>query len=301
MIALTDKPGTHRFRRGPSLGTRFVLLMLLSLAVMFMDHRFQQLETIRRVLSFAVTPIQKVVDLPFAIAEWLGTNMAERSSLIDENTRLINEQLKNSVRLQRVASLEAENARLRALLDSTARVPDRTLIAEILRADLDRFRHRILINKGDNQNAYAGQALIDARGIVGQITRANPFTSEAILISDAAHATPVEVNRNGLRTIAVGIGDATRLSLPFLPNTADIDVGDLLVSSGLGGVFPTGYPVARVSSIERRPGEAFAKVSAIPTAALDRIKDVLLVWVGEMVDISPTDSVDNMTLPEIDR
>ena len=205
------------------------------------------------------------------------------------------------MRLQRVASLEAENARLRALLDSTARVPDRTLIAEILRADLDRFRHRILINKGDNQNAYAGQALIDARGIVGQITRANPFTSEAILISDAAHATPVEVNRNGLRTIAVGIGDATRLSLPFLPKTADIDVGDLLVSSGLGGVFPTGYPVARVSSIERRPGEAFAKVSAIPTAALDRIKDVLLVWVGEMVDISPTDSVDNMTLPEIDR
>ncbi len=275
--------------------------MLLSLAVMFMDHRFQQLETIRRVLSFAVTPIQKVVDLPFAIAEWLGSNMAEHSSLIDENSRLINEQLKNSVRLQRVASLEAENARLRALLDSTARVPDRTLIAEILRADLDRFRHRILINKGDNQNAYAGQALIDARGIVGQITRANPFTSEAILISDAAHATPVEVNRNGLRTIAVGIGDATRLSLPFLPNTADIDVGDLLVSSGLGGVFPTGYPVARVSSIERRPGEAFAKVSAIPTAALDRIKDVLLVWVGEMVDISPTDSVDNMTLPEIDR
>ena len=275
--------------------------MLLSLAVMFMDHRFQQLETIRRVLSFAVTPIQKVVDLPFAIAEWLGSNMAEHSSLIDENSRLINEQLKNSVRLQRVASLEAENARLRALLDSTARVPDRTLIAEILRADLDRFRHRILINKGDNQNAYAGQALIDARGIVGQITRANPFTSEAILISDAAHATPVEVNRNGLRTIAVGIGDATRLSLPFLPNTADIEVGDLLVSSGLGGVFPTGYPVARVSSIERRPGEAFAKVSAIPTAALDRIKDVLLVWVGEMVDISPTDSVDNMTLPEIDR
>lgn len=301
MIPLNDKSGARHFDRGPMLGTRFVLLMLLSLAVMFMDHRFQQLETIRRVLSVAVTPIQKVVDLPFAMAGWLGTNMADRSVLMDENARLMNEQLKNSVSLQRLASLEAENTRLRALLDSTAKVPDRTLIAQILRVDLDRFRHRILINKGENQNAYSGQALIDARGIVGQITRANPFTSEAILISDAAHATPVEVNRNGLRTIAIGIGAPTSLSLPFLPNTADIEVGDLLVSSGLGGVFPTGYPVARVSAIERRPGEAFAKVSAVPTAALDRIKDVLLVWVGEMVDISPIEPIDDLMLPEGDR
>lgn len=247
---------------------------------MFMDHRFQQLETIRTVLSVIVQPIRAAVDLPFSIAEWLRVNLSARSTLVQENEDMRNEQLRHSVRLQRVAALEVENARLRALLASSARVPDKTLIAEIFKVDLDRFRHSILINKGSSEEAFNGQALIDPDGIVGQITRTDPFSSEAILISDAAHATPVEVNRNGLRTVAFGTGNTASLLLPFLHKTADIKEGDLLVSSGLGGVFPSGYPVAVVSAVDVQAGQDFAIVHAKPTAGLDRIKNVLLVWTG---------------------
>ncbi|MGH6884702.1 MAG: rod shape-determining protein MreC, partial [Geminicoccales bacterium] len=139
-------------------------------------------------------------------------------------------------------------------------------------------RHRIVLNKGTRDGAYQGQAILDAQGIVGQVTRAEPFTSEAVLISDPSHAMPVQVNRNGLRTIAVGTGDIARLALPFLPNNADIRPGDLLISSGLGGGFPAGYPVAQVTEVETAPGQPFANVSAEPMAALNRDREVLLVW-----------------------
>jgi rod shape-determining protein MreC len=175
-------------------------------------------------------------------------------------------------------ALQAENGRLRALLDSAPRLADRVLVANILSVDLDPFQHRFVIDKGGSDDVYVGQAMLDAGGIVGQVTRVEPFTSEAILISDPGHATPVEVNRNGLRSIAVGVGDSSRVNLPFLPNNADIEVGDLLVSSGLGGAFPSGYPVARVVEVERIPGEPFANITAQPTGALNREREVLLVW-----------------------
>jgi len=212
---------------------------------------------------------------------WAEGNLRDRATLRAENEALRESELDTRARLQQLAALEAENARLRALLDSSAKVADRVLVSEIMSVDLDRFHHRILIDKGTHHGAFRGQALLSADGIVGQITRAEPFTSEAILISDPSHALPVEINRNGLRAIAVGSGDLTRLSLPFLPNNADVEVGDLLVSSGLGGAFPAGYPVAVVRSIERDPGEPFANVSAEPTAALNRTREVLLVWSGK--------------------
>ena len=214
----------------------------------------------------------------------LSDSVTTHSRLVSDNERLHTAQLTYAVRLQRFQALEAENARLRALLDSSAKVADRILVAEIMAVDLDRYRHRVVIDRGARDGAYEGQALVDAMGIVGQITRAEPFSSEAILISDASHGTPVEVNRNGLRTIAVGTGDVNRLSLPYLPNNADIEPGDLLVSSGLGGAFPSGYPVARIIDVVRDPGEPFARVAAEPVAALNRIREVLMLWSGSEGD-----------------
>jgi len=247
---------------------------------MVLDHRNGHLESLRSGLSVVVYPLRVVVDLPFSVTRWAQDRLRQRSTLIAENEALRESQLNTRAQLQRLAALEAENARLRALLDSSAKVADRVLVSEVMSVALDRFHHRILIDKGTHHGAFAGQALLSADGIVGQITRAEPLTSEAILISDPSHAVPVEINRNGLRAIAVGSGDLTRLTVPFLPNNADVEVGDLLVSSGLGGSFPAGYPVGVITAIERDPGEPFATVAAEPAAALNRTREVLLVWSG---------------------
>lgn len=266
------------FTRGPSLGMRLFLLGIFSILLMYFDHQRGHLQTVRQALSVAVYPIRVVVDLPARALLWGSDSLSTRSRLLDENERLRRESLETRVRLQRLEALEAENGRLRALLESTPHLPDRVLVAELLSVDLDPFRHRVVIDKGELHEVYVGQAMLDADGIVGQVTRVEPLSAEAILISDPDHATPVEVNRNGLRSIALGTGDSGILNLPFLPNNADIRAGDLLVSSGLGGAFPNGYPVARVINIERRPGEPFAAVSAEPTGALNREREVLLVW-----------------------
>jgi rod shape-determining protein MreC len=278
---LTDLQHTEHkpmFTRGPSLGTRLFLLVIASVLLMVLDHQRDALRSLRAGLTVAVYPIQVLVDLPFRLAGWTGESFSTRTRLLAENRRLRAESLESRVRLQRLAALEAENSRLRALLESSPAVADRVLVAHILAVDLDPFRHRLVVDKGRRQEVYEGQAMLDADGIVGQITRVGPVSSEAILISDPGHATPVEVNRNGLRTIALGTGDSSRVTLPFLPNNADIEPGDLLVSSGLGGAFPAGYPVAEVVTVERRPGEPFMAVEAEPTGALIREREVLLVW-----------------------
>jgi rod shape-determining protein MreC len=260
---------------------RFLLLALMSCALMVADRRTSHFESLRQSLSFAVYPVQLLVDAPPRVWRWATTTLAERSALLDENRRLKREQLHASARLQRLAALETENARLRELLESTARLTDRVLVAEILAVDLDPYRQRFNVNRGAIDGAYVGQALLDANGVVGQLVNVAPLTAEAVLITDADHAVPIIVNRNGLRTIAVGTGDSGRLRLPYLTNSADVEIGDLLLSSGLGGVFPAGYPVGRVIEVRRRPGQSFADIIAEPAAALDRDREVLLVWTGD--------------------
>ena len=287
MSPLSQTENKPLFERGPSLGTRMVLLATLSVALMFLDHQQGHLETVRRALSVAVYPIRVLVDMPSATFGWAREKFSERNHLVAENRELRIESLRQRARLQQMATLEAENARLRALMESPARLANRVQVAEILAVDLDPYRHRIALNRGEQSGVYIGQALLDADGIVGQVVRVNPLGAEAILISDPSHATPVELNRNGLRTVALGMGDVTRMDLPFLPNSADIRVGDLLTSSGLGDAFPAGYPVARVTRVERRPGEPFARVEAEPTAALNRTRQVLLVWEGGEAEALP--------------
>lgn len=263
------------------LGLRFLLISIVSASLMLLDHREEHLARIRQALSLVVYPIQVGVDLPFAGWRLASRALTDQSALLEENSQLRSERLAVDVRLQRLAALEAENDRLRAMLDSSARVSDRVLVVEILAVDLDPYRQRFTINRGLNDGVYIGQALLDAEGVVGQIVRVELMTSEVVLISDADHALPVAINRNGLRTIVVGTGDSSRLRLPYLTNSADIEPGDLLMSSGLGGIFPSGYPVGHVLEVHRRPGQSFAEVIAEPAAQLDRDREVMLVWTAD--------------------
>jgi rod shape-determining protein MreC len=260
------------------MGARFLLLALVCFSLMILDYRDQHVERIREALSVVVYPLRLLVDLPFRGWAAVRTNFATREALAAENEELKRDRLNAEFRLQRLAALETENARLRELLDSQARVGSRALVAEILAVDLDPYRQRFNLNRGLVDGVYEGQALIDASGIVGQTVRVGPFTAEALLITDADHALPVSVNRNGIRTIAYGTGDTGKLRLPNLTNNADVEVGDLLVSSGLGGVFPAGYPVGRITEVTRRADQKFADVWAEPASALDRDREVLLVW-----------------------
>lgn len=268
----------HRSSRTPALGLRLLLLAALSILLMVIDHRQHHLDTVRKAISATVYPLRVVVDAPVSAWRWLQTTTETRNELMLENSRLHAERLLTHARLQRYAALEAENARLRAMLDATARVTDRVRVAEIMSVSSNPYRHSIVIDKGTQDGVYDGQALIDADGVIGQVIESGLLSSQALLISDPDHALPVEVNRNGLRTIAFGTGEFDRLELQYLPNNADIETGDLLVTSGLGGAFPAGYPAARVETVERLPQEPFARVTARPTAALNQVREIMLIW-----------------------
>ena len=264
--------------RGPPLGATFLTLAIAAIALMVADQRYDQLTRVRAWLSAAVYPVQVVVDLPFRAWDWVSGSFADRSRLRQENLELTARLRLANLQLQRFAALEDENRRLRDMRENSAGVAERVLVASILNVDLDPFRHRVLLDKGAADGVFKGQAVLDADGIFGQVAQVHAKTAEVILISDAEHAIPVQSNRSGLRTIAVGTGDSKRLSLPFVTVEADLKQGDLLISTGMGGVFPPGYPIAEVTQVVRNASTTFALVDARPTARLDRDREVLLVW-----------------------
>jgi len=264
--------------RIPALGIRLIVLLFASIVLMVLDHRQNHLGAVRQAIGTAVYPLQVIVDSPFRLWEWLRDSAAGRNQLQLELGRLQAERLLTNARLQRMTALEAENARLRDLLEARAQVRDEVRVAEIMAVDANPYRHNIVIDIGEREGAYDGQAIVDVAGVIGQIIETGLTTSQAMLISDPSHSLPVEVNRNGLRTIANGTGEFGRLVLPFVTNNADIRPGDLLVTSGLGGAFPAGYPVAVIDTVNRIPQEPFADVTATPAAALDQVREVMLIW-----------------------
>jgi rod shape-determining protein MreC len=264
--------------RVPALGIRLAVLLIISLVLMVLDHRQNHLQTVRQAIGAAVYPLQLIVDAPFRLWEWVREGTTERNQLQLELSRLQAERLLTNARLQRMTALEAENARLRDLLEARAQVRDEVRVAEIMAVDANPYRHNIVIDIGAREGAYDGQAIVDAAGVIGQVIETGLTTSQAMLISDPSHSLPVEVNRTGVRTIANGTGEIDRLDLPFLTNNADIRPGDLLVTSGLGGAFPAGYPVAVVETVTRVPQEPFADVTARPAASLDQVREVMLIW-----------------------
>jgi len=289
-MALTSVEREPGELRSASTGVRCILLLVLAVTLMVLDHRNQHLVEVRKDLAAMLHPVQLLVSAPANISREVSESLTSRSNLIEENRRLKQQALTLNARMLRMTALEAENARLRALLDSTKKVGDDSLIAEILSVDLNPFRNMILINRGSNDGAYIGQAVIDADGIIGQIIRDRRVSSEAMLITDVDHAIPVELVRNRLRTIAVGTGELNRLSLPYLPVSADIRDGDVFITSGLGGKFPPGYPVGTVRSVRSVPGLPFLEVDAEPAAALNRIREVLLITPPKPAKISGFDN-----------
>jgi rod shape-determining protein MreC len=255
-----------------------VVAVLLSLILLVLDHRFQHLERLRGALAFVTYPLIYVADLPMTTTRWLDETTSSREELLDENRALRARNLQLRADLQKLEALEAENMRLRDLLDSSFKIGDRVLVAELAAVDLDPYKQQVLINKGSASGVFRGQPVLDARAVMGQVTHVTPFSSTVLLITDTSHAIPVQVLRNGLRTIAVGSGRVDELKLPYLPTNSDIVEGDLLVTSGLGGKFPPGYPVATVTQIDQSPDAPFSNIRAEPRAHLDRSREVLLVW-----------------------
>jgi rod shape-determining protein MreC len=255
-----------------------VLLVTLSIALMMMDHRQNHIDSLRAGLSVLVYPLQLTIEMPRAVSEWFRESLATRRQLQEENVSLRTQLLMLKARGQKLQALETENIRLRELLDSSFKIGERVLVAELMSVDLDPYNHQVLINKGELDKIYPGQPILDADGVMGQVVHVGPYTSTAVLITDTSHALPVQVNRNGIRTIALGSGTIDRLELPYIPNNADIQPGDLLVTSGLGGRFPPGYPVAIVQFVQHDPGRSFAAVIATPSAKLNRSREILLVW-----------------------
>jgi rod shape-determining protein MreC len=264
--------------RASGLLLRTVLYCLLALGLIIVDKRYDHLGHIRRFLSVVAYPVQVAVASPFQGWNWFRESVTTRDALRSDNAKLQAELRLAEFKLQRYEALEAETLRLRALRDNTAGVADRFVIGDIMDVDLDAFRERVLVDKGARDGLYVGQAVLDSGGVFGQVARVGELTSEVILVSDPAHAIPVQINRNGLRTIAVGTGDMAHLKLPYLPTSADVVVGDLLVTSGLGGGFPAGYPVGTVSAVKRDPSQSLAEIDLKPAAALDRSRELMFVW-----------------------
>lgn len=272
------------FIRGPSVTFRMVVLVIASIALMTADHRWQSLEIVRSTLSSVLYPLQYTIDLPIRLFYWADESLSTSQTLLEKNREYQARHLENRVQLQKLDILEKENKRLRLLLSATPKITERLLISEILNVDVDPYRLLILLNKGSSSDVYQGQPILDAHGIMGQVVHVGLLSSTAMLITDASHAIPVQIDRTGLRANAFGVGKTDQLNLRHLPHNVDIQVGDTLITSGLGGTFPPNYPVARITKVERPAGEPFATVEAAPLAQLDKTREVLLVWRNEAVN-----------------
>ena len=254
------------------------IVVVMSSILMFVDHHQKHLNGLRATLGTLVTPIIYLADIPQEFFSWSGESLVTRSQLRQENQRLNDESHILKAQLQKYIALQAENARLRNLLGTENETLERRLLAEIIKIDSNPYSLEFTINKGSLNEVYLGQTVIDAFGVVGQVVAVYATTSRVLMISDASHAIPVRVSRNNVRSIATGSGLINQLVLTNVTDTTDIKIGDTLVSSGLGQKFPVGYPVATVTEVEHDPGKPYAIIFAKPSAKLEQLASVLLVW-----------------------
>lgn len=254
--------------------------LALSIALLVFDARFRTLEALRQALSVVTQPLQMLAQSPAQVVEIAAGYFSSVAVLQDENSRLKRQQIEGAATLLRTQQLESENQRLRRLLGVTERQEATGLVTRILYAARDPFSRRIVVDKGQQDDISPGQPVADDAGIVGQVTRVFPFVSEVTLISDKDQAVPVQIVRNGLRSVVFGLGDG-RLELRFMPANADVQNGDMLVTSGLDGVFLPGFPVAKVIHIERDASYSFARIYCVPIAGVENFGEVMVLALPE--------------------
>jgi rod shape-determining protein MreC len=275
--------GTQSFRffnRGPSPVARLVFFAVLSLLLMFVDVRYRYLESARSALSILVSPIQRLATLPGALWEMAGDFFITQSTqrgLIKQNDELKLQHQNDAAQLLQLQALQQENQQLRSLEGLPIRNEFTTQLVEVIYAERDLFSRKVLVNKGANADVRLGQVVMDDNGIVGQITRVYPWLSEVTLVTEKDHAVPVQVLRNGLRAIVFGAGDTSQLSLRYMPNSADIQNDDVLVTSGIDGTYPAGIPVARVIKVEHDEAYPFAHIVCLPLAGVDKHRHLLIL------------------------
>ncbi|MBT79458.1 MAG: rod shape-determining protein MreC [Alteromonadaceae bacterium] len=266
------------FTRGPSLISRLILALVMSVALIIADSKFDAFQSSRVYMNSLMSPLQYLANLPSVLLSASAQRLTSHEDLVEENQRLTNQVLLMSERLQRFDVLQSENDQLRALLDTPAKPDVRKKVAELMAVENSPFSQQIVINKGALDDVFLSQSVLDDRGVVGQVMEVGTTNSRVVLITDVTHAVPVRSVRNNIRFIASGTGSLDELLLEHVPHSVDVEVGDILVTSGLGQVFPEGYPVAQVSRVTRDESRPFAIVAATPLARLDRLKYLLLLW-----------------------
>ncbi|GLX77857.1 cell shape-determining protein MreC [Thalassotalea insulae] len=266
------------FKHGPSPQHRLVLVLFCSALLIFFDHKMNSFEFIRGYLQSMVSPLQYLATTPKMALDWAMENLVTRQKLIEENQKYKTNELIYHEQQMQLDILKQENDRLRLLLASPVRTDAKKMVAEILSVDSDPYSHQVVINRGANDGVFEGQAVIDDQGIVGQILHVGTISSRVLLITDVTHALPVRIKRNGIRLIANGTGNIDRLAHNHVPHSTDIRVGDLLVTSGLGGKYPEGYPVAKVSAVRQDESRPFSLVQSEPVARINRLRYLLLLW-----------------------
>ena len=265
------------FHRGPSPLSRLALLGLLSIALLFADTRFRYLEGVRQVVAVALYPFQRAILLPSEAFNYVADYFASKRQLADENERLKEQLAAQTPRASSAALLEGENLRLKGLLDTARRYPHAAIAAEVLYMGRDPFSQKVFINKGVDAGVKAGDAVIDELGVVGQVTRAYPMMGEVTLLTERDYAVPVKIERNGIRSLLFGNGTGRSPELRFTAPSADIKVGDRLVTSGIDGTYPAGLAVAEVVDIDRDTGQMFARIACKPLAGVDRSQFLLVL------------------------
>lgn len=269
---------TPLFVRTISLKARLALALGLALLLIFLDYRVNAMQPARMFMNSFVSPVQQMAVWPEQVFDNLVIQFSSRQHLITENEQLKRDVLELHGQMQQHEFILGENERLRSLLGSEARTQGERVVGEVIAVDSDPFTHQIVVNKGTTHGVYIGQPVVDHEGIIGQVSSVGINTARIIMISDQSHAIPARSDRNGVRVVVHGAGDTRQLEIPHIPHSTDLREGDSLVSSGLGGVFPEGYPIATISEIERDESLPFARVYARPTASLDRIRMVLLLF-----------------------
>jgi rod shape-determining protein MreC len=277
------------FRTGPTPFARLLIFSALSLVFLIADARFNYLVTLRQVASVIVYPFQRIAAAPAGIVARIGDFFVTSSSLREDNARLAQENFNNAAAISQLKALQAENAQLRELLGTRDRFDFQVAAAEVLFAARDPFTRKLIVDKGSQHEIRAGQAVVDDRGVVGQVTRVYPWLAEVTLITDKGHFVPVQNLRNGLRAVLAGTGNDGALELRFIPLNADFQNGDQLVTSGIDGVYPQGLPVAQVANVERNAAQLFARITCTPLAGVANHTQVLIVSGNPELPSPPVD------------